>query len=185
MSLLIDQEIKKYQDLYQIFTPFIPEKMRLTNDGDYAISYGLTSCGYDLTLGTEFKTPREKYVIDPKTPDESSWHEFHISTPFSLEPNQIVLGHSVEYIKMPNNLFGIAFDKSTYARTGIQTNVTPLEPGWEGYLTIEMHNASRNRVMLYPNEGIIQVVLFHVEIPENTYGNGKYQKQGKTQLGRV
>src|SRR5690606_30304371 len=116
-------------------------------------------------------------LIDPKNFDDRAMVKSVSNQPVILPPNSYLLGHSVEYVRMPEDVLAICTGKSTYARCGIHVNVTPLEPGWEGHITIEVSNATPLPVKIYPNEGIMQAVFFRGEMPEVNYRdkNGKYQ----------
>lgn len=154
------------------------------------ISNGITSFGYDLTLA-EVVEEIANGDIDPKNFDKTKVHirrlvaEYNGNTPdyVILPPYSFVLAHSVEYLKIPQNVIGICVGKSTYARCGLVVNVTPLEPGWEGQVTLEIHNTSRCRVKLYLYEGICQVNFFKGMRPLVTYSDKKGKYQG--QLGIV
>ncbi|MBT9252184.1 MAG: dCTP deaminase [Brockia lithotrophica] len=162
--------------------PFSPTQVREV-DGRKIISYGLSSFGYDVRIAGEFYifASLDAAVVDPKdfpahamVRKEVGPHEAVI-----IPPNSYALGRSLEYFRMPENVVGICFGKSTYARTGIIVNVTPLEPGWEGYVTIEISNATPLPVKVYAHEGIMQVVFFRGGRPNVTYRDrgGKYQMQ--------
>ena len=157
--------------------PFIDGQKR-----DDVISYGLSSFGYDMRIAGEFRvfTPNIwNSVVDPKAIDERAMVEYETDDHILIPPNSYVLGRSVEYFKMPDNILGIVLGKSTYARSGIIVNVTPLEPGWEGYVTIEIGNATPLPAKVYAHEGIAQVVFFEGEAPDVSYADkeGKYQHQ--------
>lgn len=145
------------------------------------ISYGLTSVGYDIRLGTSFKILRKSNTWKTvqnvkKTADEHRsllFREEDHTTAFVIHPKSFILGVSVERFNMPKNVAALALDKSTYARTGLVTNITPLEPGWEGYLTLEIHNPTNTSIVLFPLEGIIQAVFYRVTEPERVYGVGR------------
>jgi dCTP deaminase len=110
------------------------------------------------------------------------------SNPVEVPPGDFLLGELVEYIEMPEDVVGIAVGKSTYARVGLIANVTPLEPGWKGYLTVELSNTGKRPVLIYPGEGILQVVFHRAQTrPETTYADkgGKYQNQSGVTLPRV
>lgn len=152
------------------------------------ISYGLSSYGYDLRLADEFMAIGETSgaVLDPKgfQGEVKKTNE----GPFALPARSFVLGRSVEYFRIPRNVIGLCFGKSTYARCGVLVNVTPLEPEWEGYITISIGNTAPLPVLLYPGEGIAQVVFIESdELCEVSYGDrkGKYQKQEKITPPRV
>lgn len=147
------------------------------------ISYGLSSMGYDVRAGTSWKLFVDTFgvLVDPKYPSEEIFQSFELAVGerFILPPNSYALTHSVETFRMPRNVLGICLGKSTYARVGVHVNVTPLEPGWEGQITIEVSNGTRLPVALYAGEGIVQVIFLAGSTPEQTYEqrNGKYQGQ--------
>ncbi len=165
--------------------PFVDYQV---NDG--VISYGLSSYGYDIRVSDEFKifTPTTGHltVVDPKDFDSSAMVDFRGDV-CVIPPNSFALARSLEYFRMPSNALGIVLGKSTYARVGIVTNFTPLEPGWEGNITIEISNTTPLPAKIYANEGIAQVLFFEGDEPEVTYAdrNGKYQGQKGVTLARV
>lgn len=144
------------------------------------ISYGVTSCGYDIRLGTRFRvfTPTRCTVIDPKSFDMDAL-VVHEGDYCLIPPNSYALAESVERFQMPDDVLGVAIGKSTYARCGLICNCTPIEPGWHGYLTIELANATPLPIKVYANEGIAQVLFFRTgDRPLDTYGRfGNYQGQ--------
>lgn len=139
------------------------------------ISFGISSVGYDVRLSGEFKIFRGKR-IDPKDPD--GFEDFRGNV-CEIPPNSFALGRSVEYFRIPRDVVGICVGKSTYARCGIIVNTTPLEPGWEGHVTISISNSSPVPAKIYAGEGIAQVIFLQAEEPESSYGDkgGKYQAQ--------
>lgn len=173
-----------------------PKEIHCESQVEYEkiISYGLSSYGYDLRLADEYKVFYQQvsacntsegvknikcpdYMIDPKKDMdffETSGIDYCI-----IPPNSFALGRSVEYIKMPRNVTGLATNKSTYARCGLNTPSTVLEAGWEGHLTIEMFNSTPHPIKVYSNEGIIQVLFFQGEDCLTSYADrdGKYQGQ--------
>jgi len=189
--LLNDKEISKLAENDIIF-PFVGEKRRELDNGAKALSYGLSHAGYDIRL-----SPKGFMVIDnalnqsimPPEPldvkrfDESVMYEASPieaagSTYFVLPPHSYALGVSLERISMPNNVMGITDGKSTYARQGSIINVTPIEPGWSGHLTICIINPLAFPVRIYANEGIVQIMFVKLEEDvANAYGDGKYQNQ--------
>lgn len=162
------------------------------------ISYGLTHAGYDLRLGEEFVqfvnpvlTHGSIPVIDPKRfgdPDYEAlvvkrWSQNH---PVTIPPNSYILGRSLEYIRIPNWIVGEVTGKSTLARAGLLINTTPLEPGWEGHLCLEIGNCTNLPAVIYPNEGIGQLILTRLDArPESTYAGKKYQGQTGVTLAKV
>lgn len=175
--ILPDHQIHALADEYGMIEPFIDTQQR-----EDVISYGLSSFGYDMRIASEFRvfTPNiYNSVVDPKDIDERAMVEYETDDHILIPPNSYVLGRSVEYFKMPPDVLGIVLGKSTYARSGIIVNVTPLEPGWEGYVTIEVGNGTPLPAKVYANEGIAQVIFFQGEAPSVSYADrqGKYQKQ--------
>ena len=178
-----DHHIKKLA-LEGMITPF---EDKLIRDG--VISYGLSSFGYDIRLADEFKvfTNVHSTIVDPKKFDERSFIEVkgdHCIIP----PNSFILSRSYEYIKMPSNILAICLGKSTYARCGLIVNVTPLEPEWEGHITMEISNTTPLPAKVYANEGIAQLIFIEGhEPPEVTYKSrkGKYQGQKGIQLPKI
>lgn len=185
--LLNDKEISILAENDLIF-PFVAEKTRELPNGTKALSYGLSHAGYDLSL-----SPKGFMVINNNAPIEAldvkafnkelmyeaTPAEQNGSTFFILPPFSYALGVSVELLTMPPNIMGITDGKSTYARQGTIINVTPIEPGWSGHLTICIVNPLAFPVRIYANEGIVQVMF--VRLSENSrsdYGDGKYQNQG-------
>ena len=167
------------------------------------ISYGVTSFGYDMRVADEWVEPvlRSGEVIDPKyphpltvrdetlyndTPMKPGWYS-HCLNWYVLQPGEFVLCRSVETFDIPEDVLGVVVGKSTYARCGLIVNCTPMEPGWRGELTIELHNASRHAIKVYANQGIAQVMFFRGERPALTYADkrGKYQGQSGVTLPRV
>lgn len=174
-----------------MITPFFAEQVREI-DGKKVISYGLSSFGYDIRLGSSIRVPSRSAlstfrsaVLDPKAVTEDSekkslWEPQAISPEgFEILPHGYVLASTVERFHIPDDIIAICLGKSTYARCGIVVNVTPLEPGWEGFLTLEISNTTGFRVKIYANEGIAQLLFYRGERPATTYAdrNGKYQKQ--------
>ena len=145
------------------------------------ISYGVSSYGYDMRIADEFKifTNVHSAVVDPKNFSTKSFVNFN-GKECIIPPNSFVLGKSVEYFKIPRNVLCIVLGKSTYARAGIIVNVTPLEAGWEGYVTIEVSNTTPLPVKIYANEGIAQVLFLESDeecITSYADRKGKYQNQ--------
>lgn len=169
-----------------MITPFIPRLIRSVNEAP-AISFGLSSFGYDITLSPkEFRIFRRipGEVVDPKafTMDHLEWSTLQQDSQgsfFILPAHSYALAVSVERFTMPPDVIAICLGKSTYARTGVIVNVTPLEPGWQGHLTIEISNSSDSDVRVYANEGIAQLVFHRGTPPATTYADrsGKYQGQ--------
>jgi len=188
MSILSDGEIRGLA-LGGMITPFL-DKACSTLKGEAAVSFGLSSYGYDLRVAPTFKvfTNVNASIIDPKDFDENSFMLVEKQDYIIIPPNSFALGHSVEWIKMPRNVLAICLGKSTYARCGIVVNVTPLEPEWEGNITIEISNTTPLPAKIYCNEGIAQLIFFMGEhAPEVSYADrkGKYQGQTGVTLPKV
>ena len=156
-----------------------------------AISFGLSSYGYDIRIADEFKifTNINTTIVDPKRFDPRSFVDYQGDVAV-IPPNSFALGRSVEYFKIPRNVLTICVGKSTYARCGIITNVTPFEPEWEGYVTLEISNTTPLPAKIYANEGICQVLFFEADaddICETSYKDkaGKYQGQVGVTLPRL
>lgn len=163
-------------DEHQMIEPFADRQVR-----DGCISYGVSSYGYDMRVADEFKifTNVLNSIVDPKHFDSNSFVEFQGDICI-VPPNSFALARSVEYFRIPRNVITITVGKSTYARCGIITNVTPLEPEWEGHVTLEISNTTPLPARIYANEGIAQVLFFESdEPPEVSYKDkaGKYQAQ--------
>lgn len=160
--------------------PFQPQLVREVG-GYRRISYGLSSYGYDARLDSRFKLYHPwGGTIDPKEVKEEWWMEHQVEEgAFVLPAHQYVLAHTVEVFKLPRDIFALCIGKSTYARCGLIVNTTPLEPGWEGQLTLELYNAAPMPIRLWPQEGICQIVFMRGQPPSTTYGDrgGKYQGQ--------
>jgi len=175
--------IKEYAEHHSLLDPFIGTSVR-----ENTISYGLGPYGYDLRLAKEYKKIKDNDLgIDPYTVGDGDYGSFSVDT-IEIEPNSYILGKSLEYIKMPKKIIGLVFGKSTYARAGILVNVTPVEPEWEGFLTISISNVSGNRVKLHPLQGIAQIIFFESDLPPIfSYSdlNGKYNKQNDITISKV
>ena len=163
-----------------MISPFESSQVRESGRGK-VISYGTSSYGYDIRCSNEFKifTNINSAVVDPKKFDEESFVEF-IGDVCIIPPNSFALARTVEYFRIPRNVLTVCLGKSTYARCGIIVNVTPFEPEWEGYVTLEFSNTTPLPAKIYANEGIAQVVFFEADEPcEISYADrgGKYQGQ--------
>ncbi len=184
MGLKADSWIREKSLKDKMIEPFCEEQVAKN-----VVSYGLSSYGYDIRVGREFKifTNVNSTVVDPKNFDEKSVVD--IETDVAIIPaNSFALARTVEYFKMPNDVLAICLGKSTYARCGIIVNVTPFEPGFKGHITIEISNTTPLPAKIYANEGIAQVLFFQGdEICEVTYADkkGKYQAQTGITLPRI
>ena len=173
----------------KMIEPFEPKQVKEVN-GQRVISYGLSSFGYDMRVSNEFKifsaSTGQLTVIDPKAIEEKALVDY-VGGYCIIPPNSFALARSVEYFRMPANVTGIVLGKSTYARCGIVTNFTPLESGWEGFVTIEISNTTPVPVKVYANEGVAQCLFFGGEFPLVTYADrkGKYQAQTGITLAKV
>ncbi len=163
-----------------------PFEERLVADG--MVSYGLSSYGYDLRVADEFLifTNVNTLIVDPKKFDERSFVK--VKGDCVIPPNSFALARSVEYFRIPRSVLTVCVGKSTYARCGIIVNVTPLEPEWEGHLTLEISNTTPLPAKIYANEGLAQLLFFESnEICETSYRDrkGKYQAQNGIVLPRI
>ena len=173
---MADRWIKECAEKDEMINPFVAKQNR-----NGVISYGLSSYGYDARVADEFKifTNVNNAMVDPKSFSESSFVDRKTDVCI-IPPNSFVLGRTVEYFKIPKDCLVICVGKSTYARCGIIVNVTPLEPGWEGHVTLEFSNTTPLPAKLYANEGVCQFLFFKSdETCEVTYGDrsGKYMGQ--------
>ena len=177
MPVLSDKWIKKMALDQKMISPFEEKQIRKGN-----ISYGLSSFGYDARVSGQFKifTNVNSDVVDPKNFKASNFITKN-TTECIIPPNSFVLASTIEYFKIPNDVLVICLGKSTYARCGIIVNVTPLEPGWEGHVTLEFSNTTPLPAKIYANEGVAQFIFLKGnESPEVSYSDrkGKYMKQG-------
>ena len=184
MSVLSDRWIKKMALEKEMIKPFIAEQKSGSN-----ISYGLSSFGYDARVSNEFKifTDVDSAIVDPKNFNNNSFVS-RTGKECIIPPNSFALASTVEYFKIPKNVLVICLGKSTYARCGIIVNVTPLEPGWEGHVTLEFSNTTPLPAKIYANEGAAQFIFLQGnENPEVTYDKrkGKYMKQTGVTLPKV
>ena len=182
--VLSDKEIVKYIKEKGMISPFQELQKR-----DGVISYGISSYDYDFRIADEFKifTNINNVTVDPKNFNNGSFVDFKGDVCI-IPPNSFILGRSLEYFKIPRELLGICIGKSTYARCGLILNVTPIEPEWEGYITIEISNTTPLPAKIYANEGIGQLVFHRASQPcEISYKDkkGKYQNQKGIVLPRL
>jgi dCTP deaminase len=176
MSIKSDRWIRKQALEHDMISPFSEKQVR-----DGVVSYGLSSYGYDLRVADEFKifTNVNSAIVDPKKFDEKSFVNVQ-SDVCIVPPNSFALARSVEYFKIPRDVLTICVGKSTYARCGIIVNVTPFEPEWEGFVTLEISNTTPLPAKVYANEGLCQILFFQSdEQCETSYKDkkGKYQNQ--------
>jgi dCTP deaminase len=176
MSIGSDRWIREQAVNHRMIEPFSEKQV-----ADGVISYGLSSYGYDLRVSDEFKifTNVNSAIIDPKAFDERSFVSVQAPSVI-VPPNSFALARSVEYFRIPRDVLTICVGKSTYARCGIIVNVTPFEPEWEGFVTLEISNTTPLPARVYANEGLCQILFFRSDEPcEVSYADrkGKYQKQ--------
>lgn len=186
MSIKSDRWIRRMATEHAMIEPFTDSQVR-----SGAISYGVSSYGYDMRVADEFRifTNVLSAIVDPKNFDDRSFVEFKGDVCI-VPPNSFALARSVEYFRIPRNVLTICVGKSTYARCGIITNVTPFEPEWEGHVTLEISNTTPLPARIYANEGICQVLFFEADdndVCETSYADkkGKYQKQLGVTLPRL
>ena len=161
--------------------PYVPHQISSVEE-KRIVSYGTSSYGYDIRCSTEFKifTNINAAVVAPKAFDDSSFIEFEGDVCI-IPPNSFVLARTIEYFRIPRNILTICVGKSTYARCGIIVNVTPFEPEWEGYVTLEFSNTTPLPAKIYANEGVAQVIFFESEeVCEISYKDRKGKYQGQT-----
>jgi dCTP deaminase len=184
MSIKSDRWIRQMALEHGMIEPFADRQVR-----EGVISYGVSSYGYDMRVATEFKifTNVLNSLVDPKHFDPKSFVEFEGDVCI-VPPNSFALGRSVEYFRIPRNVITITVGKSTYARCGIITNVTPFEPEWEGFVTLEFSNTTPLPAKIYANEGVAQMLFFESdEVCETSYADrgGKYQGQKGVTLPKM
>ena len=184
MSIKSDRWIKRMAREHQMIVPFEERQIRKG-----VISYGLSSYGYDIRVANEFKifTNVNSTIVDPKNFDDQSFVDFKGDVCI-IPPNSFALARTVEYFRIPRNVLTICLGKSTYARCGVIVNVTPFEPEWEGFATLEISNTTPLPAKIYANEGIAQVVFFESDEPcDVSYADkkGKYQAQRDITLPRI
>lgn len=180
MSIKSDHWIRRMAKDANLISPFESKQVRY-NDKDKIISYGTSSYGYDVRCANEFKvfTNINSAIVDPKNFDDSSFVDVQ-SDVCIIPPNSFCLARTVEYFKIPRNVLTICLGKSTYARCGIIVNVTPLEPEWEGHVTLEFSNTTNLPAKIYANEGVAQMLFLESdEVCGTSYADrsGKYQGQ--------
>ena len=188
MSIKPDRWIRQMAENHGMIEPFEPDQVRESESGRL-ISYGTSSYGYDIRCSNEFKifTNINSAVVDPKNFDESSFVDF-VGDVCIIPPNSFALARTVEYFRIPRSVLTVCLGKSTYARCGIIVNVTPFEPEWEGYVTLEFSNTTTLPAKIYANEGVAQVLFFESdEECETSYRDrgGKYQGQTGVTLPRA
>ena len=183
-SIKADRWIKKMALEHRMIEPFEDRQVRAG-----VISYGLSSYGYDIRVADEFKvfTNINSTVVDPKSFDNRSFVDVKAEVCI-IPPNSFALSRTVEYFRIPRDVLTVCVGKSTYARCGLIVNVTPFEPEWEGFVTLEISNTTPLPAKVYANEGIAQVLFFQSdEMCEVSYADkkGKYQKQAGLTLPKL
>ena len=184
MPVLSDKTIKRLALEKDMIKPFVPKQVRKGK-----VSYGLSSYGYDARVSNEFKifTNVNSGIVDPKKFKNDSFVT-KTGKECIIPPNSFALARTMEYFKIPEHVLVICLGKSTYARCGIIVNVTPLEPGWEGHVTLEFSNTTPLPAKIYANEGVAQFIFISGDkIPEVSYAKrkGKYMKQKGVTLPKV
>jgi len=184
MSVKPDSWIRKMAKEKKMIEPFVDGQVR-----DGVISYGLSSYGYDIRISNEFKIFTNVFSaeVDPKNFNPQSFVD-HRGDVCVIPPNSFVLAQTIEYFRIPRDVITVCVGKSTYARCGLIVNVTPFEPEWEGFVTLEISNTTPLPARVYANEGIAQVLFFQAdEICETSYADrkGKYQGQQTIVLPRI
>jgi len=184
LTIKPDHWIRKMALEHRMIEPFVDEQVR-----NGVISYGVSSYGYDIRIGNTFKIFTNVFsaIVDPKNFDPKSMVDY-VGDVCIIPPNSFVLAQTVEYFRIPRNVLTICVGKSTYARCGLIVNVTPFEPEWEGYVTLEISNTTPLPAKIYANEGIAQVLFFEAdEVCEVSYADkkGKYQGQQNIVLPKV
>ena len=185
MAVKADRWIKKMALEHEMIAPFEENQVRKG-----VISYGLSSYGYDIRVGREFKIFTNTYgaTVDPKAFDPKAFVDIVTDTFCTIPPNSFALARTVEHFKIPRKVITVCVGKSTYARCGIIVNVTPFEPEWEGFVTLEISNTTPLPAKIYANEGIAQVLFFESdEVCEISYADkkGKYQSQREIVLPKI
>ena len=183
MSIKSDRWIREMAENQQMIEPFEAGQVRFNDAGERLISYGTSSYGYDVRCAPEFKvfTNVHSVVVDPKNFDEKSFIDI-VGDECIIPPNSFALARTVEYFRIPRDVLTICLGKSTYARCGIIVNVTPLEPEWEGHVTLEFSNTTNLPARIYAGEGVAQMLFFQSDsddVFETSYKDrgGKYLGQ--------
>ena len=184
MSIKPDKWITRMVKEYRMIEPYVESQVK-----DNAVSFGVSSYGYDIRIADEFKifTNINSTIVDPKKFDPSSFVDFKGDVCI-IPPNSFALARTVEFFRIPRNVLTICLGKSTYARCGIIVNVTPLEPEWEGHVTLEFSNTTPLPAKIYANEGVAQVIFIEGdEVCETSYKDrgGKYQGQQGVTLPKI
>ena len=180
MAIKSDKWIKDMAKNHKMIEPFQADQVKI-NNGEKIVSYGTSSYGYDVRCADEFKvfTNINSTMVDPKNFDDKSFIDIK-SDVCTIPPNSFALARTVEYFRIPRQVLTLCLGKSTYARCGIIVNVTPLEPEWEGHVTLEFSNTTSLPAKIYANEGVAQFIFLESdEVCETSYKDraGKYQGQ--------
>ncbi|MBI4189918.1 MAG: dCTP deaminase [Betaproteobacteria bacterium] len=190
MSIKSDRWIRRMAQGHRMIEPLEPNQIKEVN-GQRIVSYGTSSYGYDIRCSDEFKlfTNINTTIVDPKNFDAKSFVDIKGSS-CVIPPNSFALARTVEYFRIPRNVLVLCLGKSTYARCGIIVNVTPLEPEWEGHVTLEFSNTTPLPAKIYANEGVAQVIFFESDpgdACETSYKDrgGKYQGQKGVTLPKI
>ena len=188
MTIKSDKWIRRMAAEQRMIEPFEPGQVKEIN-GKRIVSYGTSSYGYDIRCSNEFKvfTNINATIVDPKMFDEKSFVDIRADECI-IPPNSFALARTIEYFRIPRSVLTICLGKSTYARCGIIVNVTPLEPEWEGHVTLEFSNTTPLPARIYANEGVAQVIFIESdEVCETSYRDrgGKYQGQKGVTLPRI
>ncbi|MGH8705518.1 MAG: dCTP deaminase [Burkholderiales bacterium] len=188
MTIKSDKWIRRMAQNHRMIEPFEPGQVKEVA-GRRVVSFGTSSYGYDIRCSNDFKifTNINTAIVDPKAFDEKSFVDFRGEVCI-IPPNSFALARTVEYFRIPRNVLTICLGKSTYARCGIIVNVTPLEPEWEGHVTLEFSNTTPLPAKIYANEGVAQVIFIESdELCETSYKDrgGKYQGQKGVTLPRI
>lgn len=188
MSVKSDRWIRRMATEHGMIEPFV-DGQGSTSDGRRVISYGTSSYGYDVRCANEFKifTNINSAIVDPKDFDANSFVDLTADVCI-IPPNSFALARTVEYLRIPRRVLTICLGKSTYARCGIIVNVTPLEPEWEGHVTLEFSNTTPLPARVYANEGVAQVIFLESDedcLVSYRDRGGKYQRQTGVTLPRA
>lgn len=188
MTIKSDRWIRQMAEEYGMIEPFEPNQIK-EQGGQKIVSYGTSSYGYDIRCSNEFKlfTNINSTIVDPKNFDANSFVDV-VAPVCIIPPNSFALARTVEYFRIPRNVLTICLGKSTYARCGIIVNVTPFEPEWEGFVTLEFSNTTPLPAKIYANEGVAQVIFFESDEPclvSYRDRQGKYQGQVGVTLPKI
>jgi dCTP deaminase len=193
MPVKSDSWIIEQSEKNRIIDPFIRTQVKRVEEngtGRGVISYGVSSYGYDMRIGSTFQILKDQagVEVDPKNIQSDLYQTVDVKDYLVLPPHTLALGQTVEYFRIPREILTIAYGKSTYARVGVHVNITPFEPEWEGFATLAISNLSNAPVRIYANEGIAQLIFLEAsEICAVSYGDrkGKYQAQKSITTAKV